>query len=74
MYDGGYINLWIAIIEFFQWNNRNGSYTDENFDFEEVPRMAYEDAVKYLFGVINENFYYSRVDNIFEIIYEEVIE
>ncbi|MCY6354196.1 hypothetical protein OIO11_03000 [Clostridium sp. ZS2-4] len=34
------------IIEFLQWNDRNGSYTDENCDLEEIPRMTYEDAIK----------------------------
>ena len=32
-----------------------------------------EDAVKYFFGVINDDFYYSITDNIFELSYEEVI-
>lgn len=36
--------------------------------------MSYEDAVKYFFGVINLEIYYSIADNIFELTYEEVIE
>ncbi|CAI3565641.1 MAG: hypothetical protein ACLUC0_17330 [Clostridium neonatale] len=63
----------IKIIRFLQWNDRNGCYTDENCDFEEVPRMTYEEAVKYFFGVINDDFYYSIADNIFELTYDEVI-
>ena len=63
----------IKIIRFLQWNDRNGCYTDENCDFEEVPRMTYEEAVKYFFGVINDDFYYSIADNIFQITYDEVI-
>lgn len=63
----------IKIIRFLQWNDRNGCYTDENCDLEEVPRMTYEEAVKYFFGVINDDFYYSIVDNIFELTYDEVI-
>lgn len=35
--------------------------------------MTYEDTVKYFFGVMNEDFYYSVTDNIFELSYEEVI-
>nr|WP_307993406.1 hypothetical protein [uncultured Clostridium sp.] len=61
------------ILQFLQWNDRNGCYTDENCDLEEVPRMTYEEAVKYFFGVINDDFYYSITDNIFELTYDEVI-
>lgn len=35
--------------------------------------MSYEDAVKYFFGVINSEVYYSITDNIFELTYEDVI-
>lgn len=63
----------IKIIQFLQWNDRNGCYIDENCDLEEVPRMTYEDAVKYFFGVINDDFYYNITDNIFELSYEDVI-
>lgn len=63
----------IKITQFLQWNDRNGCYTYENCDLEEVPRMTYEDTVKYFFGVINDDFYYSVTDNIFELGYEEVI-
>ena len=61
------------ITSFLQWNDRNGCYTDENCDLEEVPRMTYEEAVKYFFGVINDDLYYSIADNIFELTYDEVI-
>ena len=61
------------ILSFLQWNDRNGCYTDENCDLEEVPRMTYEEAVKYFFGVINDDFYYRIADNIFELTYDEVI-
>ncbi|MBN1056817.1 hypothetical protein DVW05_15920 [Clostridium botulinum] len=63
----------IRITEFLQWNDRNGCYTDENCDIEGVERMTYEDAVKYFFGVMNEDFYYNITDNIFELTYEDVI-
>ena len=61
------------ITKFLQWNDRNGYYTDEECDLEEEPRMTYEEAVKYFFGVLNDDFYYNIVDNIFELTYEEVI-
>lgn len=61
------------ITKFLQWNDRNGCYTDENCDLEEVPRMTYEEAEKYFFGVINDDLYYSIADNIFELTYDEVI-
>ncbi len=63
----------IKITKFLQWNDKNGCYTDENCDLEEEPRMTYEEAVKYFFGVLNDDFYYNIVDNIFELTYEEVI-
>ena len=63
----------INLTQFLQWNDRNGCYTDENCDLEDLPRMTYEDAVKYFFCVINDDFYYSITDNIFDLSYEEII-
>ena len=63
----------IKILNFLQWNDKHGCYTDENCDLEEFPRFTYEDAVKYFFGVVNDDFYYSKADNIFELTYEQVI-
>lgn len=62
------------ILQFLQWNDRHGCYTDENCDLEGVSRLSYDDAVKFFFGVMNEDFYYSKVDNIFELSYDETIE
>ena len=62
------------VLSFLQWNDKNGYYTDERCDLEEVPRMTYEDSIKYFFGVLNEDFYYNLVDNIFELEYDEVIQ
>ncbi|AMN37091.1 hypothetical protein ACSXC4_13845 [Clostridium perfringens] len=63
----------LLITKFLQWNDKNGYYTDENCDLEEQQRMTYEEAVKYFFGVLNDDFYYNIVDNIFELTYEEAI-
>ncbi len=63
----------IKITKFLQWNDRNGYYTDEECDLEEEPIMTYEETVKCFFGVLNDDFYYNIVDNIFELTYEEVI-
>lgn len=63
----------IKITKFLQWNDKNGYYTDEECDLEEEPRMTYEEAVKYFFGVLNDDFYYNIADNVFELTYEEVI-
>ena len=64
----------VRILNFLQWNDRHGCYTDENCDLEDVSRLSYNDAVKFFFGVMNEDFYYSKVDNIFELSYDETIE
>ena len=64
----------LRILDFLQWNDRHGCYTDENCDLEEVNRLTYNDAIKFFFGVINDEFYYSKVDNIFELSYDQVIE
>lgn len=63
----------MRVTEFLQWNDKNGCYTDENCDIEGVERMTYEDAVKYFFGVMNEDFYYNITGNIFELEYEDII-
>lgn len=61
------------IIEFLQWNDKNGCYTDEGCEIEKIPVMTYKDAVKYFFGVMNDDEYYKVADNIFELEYEYVI-
>ena len=63
----------MAIINFLQWNDPNGSYTDDDCMAEEIPMMTYEDAVKYFFGVINGDFYAGISDSICEITYDNVI-
>lgn len=35
--------------------------------------MAYENAIKYFFGVMNDDFYYNIADSIFELTYGEAI-
>ena len=62
------------IIDFLQWNDKNGCYTDENCDLEDVPRMIYEEAVKYFFYVVNEEKYSSLSESMADIEYEEAIQ
>ncbi|MBS5926998.1 MAG: hypothetical protein KIC66_07920 [Clostridium sp.] len=62
-----------GIIEFLQWNDRNGCYTDENCDSEDVPRMTYEEAIKYFFGVVNADAYSQISESMADIEYEQVI-
>lgn len=64
----------IKILDFLQWEDSNGCYTDENCILEEVLPLTYEDAVKYFYGVLNSEYYYTIVDNIFELTYEQVID
>ena len=64
----------VRILNFLQWNDRHGCYTDENCDLEGVDQLSYNDAVKFFFGVMNEEFYYSKVDNIFELSYDQIID
>lgn len=64
----------LKIIDFLQWNDRHGCYADENCDLEGVSRLSYNEVIKFFFGVINEDFYYSKVDNIFELSYDQAIE
>ena len=61
------------IIEFLQWNDKNGCYTDENCDSEDVPRMTYEEAIKYFFGVVNADAYSQISESMADIEYEQVI-
>ena len=58
----------IKITEFLQWNDRNGCYTDENCDLEEVPRMTYEDEI-----ITKEEFQSRNVElnNRIKILHEE---
>lgn len=58
------------LLNFLQWNDRHGCYTDENCDLEGVSRLSYDDAVKFFLGVMNEDFYYFKADNIFELSYD----
>ncbi|WP_283685041.1 hypothetical protein [Clostridium perfringens] len=69
------INLYRKkILNFLQWNDKNGYYTDERCNLEKVPRLSFEESIKYFFGVINSDFYYTIVDNIFELTFDKTIE
>ncbi len=60
------INLYRKkILKFLQWNDKNDYYTDERCDLEKVPRVCLGEIIKYFFEVINRDFYYNFVDNIF---------
>ena len=61
-------------LDFLQWNDKNGYYTDERCDLEKVPRLSFEESIKYFLGVINSDFYYTVVDNIFELTFAKTIE
>ncbi|EDT69998.1 hypothetical protein ACRTBB_002923 [Clostridium perfringens] len=62
------------ILAFLQWNDKNGYYTDERCDLEEVQKLSLEESIKYFFGIINSDFYYSIVDNIFELSFYETVQ
>ena len=62
------------ILAFLQWNDKNGYYTDERCDLEEVQKLSLEESIKYFFWVINSDFYYSIADNIFELSFYETIQ
>ena len=69
------INLYRKkILNFLQWNDKNGYYTDERCNLEKVPRLSFEEIIKYFFGVINSDFYYTIIDNMFELSFYETIE
>lgn len=62
-----------CILKFLQWCDPHGCYTDEECDIEGFDRLSYEDSEKFFFGFLNEKFYCTVVDNIFELTHEEVI-
>lgn len=62
------------ILDFLQWVDKNGSYTDENCKIDGVEKITYKEAVKHFFGFINEDVYCRYADNIFELSYDEVIQ
>ncbi|MBO3399105.1 hypothetical protein JJB71_16450 [Clostridium perfringens] len=69
------INLYRKkILNFLQWNDKNGYYTDERCVLEQVPKLSFKESIKYFFGVINSDFHYTIVDNIFELSFDKTIE
>lgn len=64
----------VKILLFLQWNDKHGCYTDENCNLEGINPLSYNDAVQFFFSVIEDDFYYSKVDNIFELSYDQTIE
>lgn len=61
------------MLDFLQWNDKNGYYTYELCNLEEVQILSLEESIKYFFWVINSEFYYSIADNIFELSFYEII-
>ena len=61
------------MLDFLQWNDKNGYYTYELCNLEEVQILSLEESIKYFFWVINSEFYYSIADNIFELSFNEII-
>ena len=59
----------LKIVQFLQWNDKYGAYTDELRKIEGLEELTYEEAIRDFFGVLNEDFYYQIVDNIFELSY-----
>ncbi|WP_235777743.1 hypothetical protein [Clostridium culturomicium] len=51
----------IKLTQFLQWNDRNGCYTDENCDLEDIPRMSYKEIIKY-----------AKYNNFYETTYEKL--
>ncbi|XZM35282.1 hypothetical protein ACSXAY_19155 (plasmid) [Clostridium perfringens] len=41
---------------------------------EQVPKLSFKESIKYFFGVINSDFYYTIVDNIFQLSFDKTIE
>ena len=69
------INLYRKkILNFLQWNDKNGYYTDERCALEQVPKLSFNESIKYFFGVINTDFYYTVIDNISELSFDKTIE
>ena len=69
------INLYRKkISNFLQWNDRNGYYTDKRCALEQFPKLSFKESIKYFFGVINSDFYYNFVDNVFELSFDKIIE
>lgn len=63
----------VIITKFLQWNDKNGSYTDENCDLEAIPRMTYEDSIRYFFIVINEDVYCNISKDVFDLPHNDIM-
>ncbi|BDU93762.1 hypothetical protein SNUCP_32790 (plasmid) [Clostridium perfringens A] len=37
------------ILDFLQWNDKNGYYTDERCNLEDVQKLSLEESIKYFF-------------------------
>ncbi|WP_447412755.1 hypothetical protein [Clostridium perfringens] len=69
------INLYRKkILNFLQWNDKNSYYTNERCTLEQTHKLSFKESIKYFFGVINSDFYYTIVDNILELSFDKTIE
>lgn len=50
------------------------NYTNEICDLENIPKVILKESIKFFFGVINSDFYYTIVDKIFKLNFDETIQ
>lgn len=61
------------LMNFLQWNDPNGCYTDKNTKLENVPQMTYEKCVIYFFHALWNDLYIEKYENAFELDYDTAI-
>lgn len=60
------------IIEFLQWNDRNGSYSDENAISEGLEPLTYEETLLFFWHILYADYNcYRHVENALDIEYED---
>lgn len=60
--------------EFLQWEDRNGCYTDENCEIEDMPILDEEGTLKYVIKVLNFEEFENSSKDIQEMEFEEIEE
>ncbi|WP_034849848.1 hypothetical protein [Clostridium hydrogeniformans] len=51
------------ILEFLQWNDHNGCYTDNNCKGKEIKPLGKKDTLKIFFAVVNNDFFKDKDDD-----------